>query len=42
MRSIRAAIGSTRVDPNLLTYAEKLQYEGYLQREETNWFCCNG
>jgi hypothetical protein len=23
-------------DPRLLTYAEKLQYEGYLRRQETN------
>src|SRR5680860_1077950 len=29
MRSIRAAIGATTIDPNLLTCAEKLQYEGY-------------
>ena len=36
MRSIRAAIGATKVDPDLLTCAEKLQYEGYLRREETN------
>jgi hypothetical protein len=27
MRSIRAAIGATKVDPDLLTCAEKLQYE---------------
>ena len=24
------------VDPSLLTFAEKLQYEGYVRREETN------
>ena len=24
------------IDPSLLTFAEKLQYEGYLRREETN------
>src|SRR5204863_6781874 len=36
MRSIRATIGATKVDPALLTCAEKLQYEGYLRREETN------
>ena len=36
MRSIRSAIGATTVNPDLLTYAEKLQYERYLQREETN------
>ena len=36
MRQIRAAIGATVVDPALLTAAERLQYEGYLRREETN------
>jgi len=36
MRSIRTAIGATKIDPNLLTCAEKLQYEGYLRREEAN------
>ncbi len=36
MRTIRAAIGATTINPDLLTYAEKLQYEGYLRREETN------
>lgn len=36
MRSIRAAIGATVIDPKLLTSAERLQYEGYLRREETN------
>src|SRR5271166_495943 len=36
MRPIRAAIGAATVDPDLLTAAEKLQYEGYLRREETN------
>jgi Transposase len=36
MRQIRAAIGAAKIDPNLLTAAEKLQYEGYLRREETN------
>lgn len=36
MRSIRAAIGATTVNPHLLTCAEKLQYDGYLRREETN------
>lgn len=29
MRQIRQAVGSNVVDPKLLTYAEKLQYEGY-------------
>ncbi len=36
MKSIRAAIGATIIDPTLLTSAERLQYEGYLRREETN------
>ena len=28
--------GATTIDPKLLTAAERLQYEGYLRREETN------
>jgi transposase len=36
MRQIRESIGAATVDPALLTVAEKLQYEGYLRREETN------
>jgi transposase len=36
MRQIRTAIGAATVNPALLTAAEKLQYEGYLLREETN------
>ena len=36
MRQIRAAIGAKVIDPTLLTFAEKLQYDGYLRREETN------
>jgi len=36
MRQIRQAVGSNVIDPELLTYAEKLQYEGYLRRQETN------
>ena len=36
MRQIRAAMGTATVDPSLLTVAERLQYEGYLRREETN------
>ncbi|MER9586975.1 ISL3 family transposase [Mesorhizobium sp. M0276] len=36
MRIIRTAIGATTINPDLLTYVEKLQYEGYLRREETN------
>ena len=36
MRQIRLAMGAAVIDPSLLTFAEKLQYEGYLRREETN------
>jgi transposase len=36
MRQIRKAIGAARIDPRFLTYAEKLQYEGFQRREETN------
>jgi transposase len=36
MRQVRAAIGATVVNPELLTAAEKLQYEGFQRREETN------
>jgi transposase len=36
MRQIRRAIGATVINPVLLTAAEKLQYEGYLRREEMN------
>src|SRR5438874_11494922 len=36
MREIRSAIGATTINPELLTSAERLQYEGYLRREETN------
>ena len=36
MREIRAALGATRINPELLTCAERLQYEGYLRREQTN------
>jgi hypothetical protein len=36
MRQIRAAMGDAVVDPSLLTFAEKLPYEGYVRREETN------
>lgn len=35
MRPIRATIGATTINPELLTRAERLQYEGYLRREET-------
>jgi transposase len=36
MRQIRSAVGATTINPKLLTAAERLQYEGYLRREETN------
>lgn len=36
MRQIPTVIGATTIDPKLLTAAERLQYEGYLRREETN------
>ena len=36
MRQIRKAVGSAIIDPKLLTYAERLQYDGYLRRQETN------
>ncbi|TCK19807.1 transposase [Ancylobacter aquaticus] len=36
MRQIRAAVGASIINPDLLTAAERIQYEGYLHREETN------
>ena len=36
MRQIRGAIGATTISPELLTAAERIQYEGYLRREDTN------
>ena len=36
MRQIRVAIGAAKINPDLLTAAETIQYEGYLRREETN------
>ena len=35
MRAIRTALGTTMIDPALLTAAERLQYEGFLRRGET-------
>ena len=36
MRQIRSAIGAATINPGPLTAAEKLHYEGYLRREDTN------
>jgi transposase len=36
MRQIRRVLGAATINPDLLTAAERLQYEGYLRREETN------
>ncbi|MGN6424323.1 MAG: ISL3 family transposase [Asticcacaulis sp.] len=36
MRQVRTAIGATVINPDLLTSAERLQYEGYLRREDAN------
>ncbi|MCE7030952.1 ISL3 family transposase [Jiella avicenniae] len=36
MKPIRAVLGATTIDPKLLTSAERIQYEGYLRREEMN------
>jgi transposase len=36
MRPIRTAIGAATINPVLLTAAERIQYEGYLRREDTN------
>jgi transposase len=36
MRQIRSAIGAATINPSLLTAAERIQYEGYLRREEEN------
>jgi transposase len=36
MRQVRSAIGATTINPELLTAAERIQYEGYLRREEVN------
>ena len=36
MSQIRTAIGATRVNPDMLTAAERIQHEGYLRREDTN------
>ena len=36
MRPIRSAIGTPTITPELLTPAEKLRYESYLRRDDTN------
>ena len=36
MRQIRKTLGTTLINPKLLTAAERLQYQGYLRREQTN------
>ncbi|SDH88999.1 Transposase [Bradyrhizobium sp. Rc2d] len=36
MRAIRNAIGAPTITPELLTSVEKLRYESYLRREDTN------
>ncbi len=36
MRQVREVVGAATIDPQLLTAAERLQYEGYLRREEAN------
>lgn len=36
MRQIRAAIGAATINPDVLSAAERIQYEGYLRREDTN------
>jgi transposase len=38
MRHVRMAVGTATINPKLLTAAERLQYEGYLRREETTRF----
>lgn len=36
MRQIRVTLGAATINPDLLTSAERIQYEGYLRREQDN------
>lgn len=36
MRDIRRILGADKVSPDLLTAAERIQYQGFLHRKETN------
>ena len=36
MRGIRVAIGATTINPELLTCAESLRYQGYLRRRDAH------
>ena len=36
MRPIRQVLGSTIIDPTLLSCAERIQYDGYLRRQESH------
>ena len=36
MRQVREVVGAATIDPTLLTAAERIQYEGYLRREEAD------
>ena len=35
-RQVREVVGAATIDPALLTAAERIQYEGYLRREEAD------
>ncbi len=35
-RQVRTAVSSATINAALLTAAERIQYEGYLRREDTN------